>query len=75
MFRAMTRFRGTGRPGDRDRSRAPHGCSVVIAERRILLNDVDAEIARLEAALAARRQLDHIQRQVDGEYGAVATSS
>jgi len=67
----MTRFRGTG--ASRGIAIAPAhlmDVRVVIAERRILLNDVDAEIARLEAALAAAAgQLDHIQRQVDGEYG------
>ncbi len=42
---------------------------VVIAERRILRNDRDAEIARLQAALGeADQQLDQLLRQLDGEH-------
>ena len=67
----MTRFRGIGASwGIAIGPAHLMDVRVVIAERRILPNDVDAEIARLEAALAAAAgQLDRIQRQVDGEYG------
>jgi phosphoenolpyruvate-protein phosphotransferase (PTS system enzyme I) len=42
---------------------------VVVAERRILRNDREAELARLEASVAsADGQLERLQKQVDGEH-------
>ena len=69
----MTRFRGFG---------AARGIAIgparltdarlVIAERRILRADRDAELMHLEAGLAAAdAQLEHLQKQVDGEHGGI----
>ena len=67
----MTRLRGTG--ASRGIAIGPAqlmDVRVVIAERRIPLGEVDAELARFEAALGdADKQLDRIKRQVDGENG------
>jgi len=48
---------------------------VVIAERRISLTTSTPRSRASSGSRRRRGQLDHIQRQVDGEYGAVATSS
>jgi phosphotransferase system enzyme I (PtsI) len=66
----MIRFRGEG--ASRGIAIGPAHLSevrVVVAERRILRNDRDAELARLETSVAsADKQLERLQRQVDGEH-------
>jgi phosphotransferase system enzyme I (PtsI) len=66
----MLRLRGVG--ASRGLAIGPAHLSdmrVVIAERRILRNDRDAEVARLQAALGeADQQLDQLVRQLDGEH-------
>jgi phosphotransferase system enzyme I (PtsI) len=67
----MIRFQGTG--ASRGIAIGPAhlmDARVVIAERRILRNDRDAELLHLEAGLAAAdAQLDGLQRQVAGQHG------
>jgi phosphotransferase system enzyme I (PtsI) len=66
----MIRFRGEG--ASRGIAIGPEHLSevrVVVAERRILRNDRDAELARLETSVAsADRQLERLQQQVNGEH-------
>jgi phosphotransferase system enzyme I (PtsI) len=66
----MLRLRGSG--ASRGLAIGPAYLSsirVVIAERRILRNDRDAELARLQAAIGeADLQLDQLVRQLDGEH-------
>jgi phosphotransferase system enzyme I (PtsI) len=67
----MIRFQGTGT--SRGIAIGPAylmDVRLVIAERRILRNDREAEVARLDAALAAaQEQLDLVQRKVDEARG------
>ncbi|HET6149197.1 MAG TPA: phosphoenolpyruvate--protein phosphotransferase [Polyangia bacterium] len=67
----MIRFQGTG--ASRGIAIGPAylmDMRLVIAERRILRNDREAEVARLDAALAAaEEQLDLVQRKVDEAQG------
>lgn len=67
----MIRFQGTG--ASRGIAIGPAylmGMRLLIAERRILRNDREAEAARLDAALAAAEaQLELVQRQVDEARG------
>jgi len=71
MLAVMTRLRGIGAsPGIAIGPAQLMDIRLVIAERRILPADVDAELARLEVAISdADQQLDRIQRQVNGENG------
>jgi phosphotransferase system enzyme I (PtsI) len=66
----MIRFRGEG--ASRGIAIGPAHLlevRVAVAERRILRNDREAELARLEASLASSdNQLERLQKQVDGEH-------
>jgi phosphoenolpyruvate-protein phosphotransferase (PTS system enzyme I) len=70
MLAAMIRYRGIG--ASRGIAIGPAHLlelRVVVAERRILRNDRDAELARLEASVAsADKQLETLQRHIDGEH-------